>query len=64
MNKKAVSTYEREMKNPAFRKAFDKSYNDFLLSELAIATKNKDRKSIKELAKEIGSSLAIKGAQK
>ena len=52
MNKNIVSTYEREMKNPAFKKAFDKSYKEFLLSELSIAIKSKDRKSIKALAKE------------
>jgi hypothetical protein len=38
-----LSTYEREMKNARFKKEFEKSYKQFLLSELGIAAN--DRKS-------------------
>lgn len=34
--KKVISTYEREMKNPRFKTAFDKKYKEFLLSETLI----------------------------
>lgn len=33
MNKKSISTFEREMKNTKFKKAFEKSYKELLLSE-------------------------------
>lgn len=54
MNKKPLSTFEREMKNPRFKKAFDKRYQEFLLSELLSAFMEKGEKSVRELAKELG----------
>lgn len=57
--KKAMSTFEREMKNAKFKKAFDKSYKEFLLSELLIAIMEKDDKSVRKLAKETGVSPTI-----
>ena len=56
---KAMSTYEREMKNARFKKAFEKSYKELLLSELLIAIMEKDGVSVRELAKEIGLSPTI-----
>lgn len=35
-NVMSQSTFEREMKNPEFKKMFEKGYNKFLLSELLI----------------------------
>jgi hypothetical protein len=58
-SKKAMSTFEREMKNTRFKKAFDKSYNELLLSELLIALMENDEKSVRELAKEVGISPTI-----
>ncbi len=57
--KKVMSTYEREMKNAKFKKAFDKSYKEFLLSELLIAIMEKDEKSVRKLASETGISPTI-----
>lgn len=57
--KKAVSTFEREMKNAKFKKAFDKSYKEFLLSELLIAMMEEDEISVRALAKEVGLSPTI-----
>jgi hypothetical protein len=51
MPKKPVSTFEREMKNPRFKQAFEKSYHEFLLSELLIAIMEDDEKSVRKLAK-------------
>lgn len=59
MNKKTLSTYEREMKNARFKKAFDKSYKEFLLSELLIAIMEEDEISVRDLAKEVGLSPTI-----
>ncbi len=59
MSKKAISTYEREMKKPAFKKAFGKSYKEFLLSELLIAMMEADDISVRKLAKEIGLSPTV-----
>ena len=59
MSKKLLSTYEREMKNTCFKKAFDKSYKEFLLSELLIAMMKEDEVSVRELAKEVGLSPTI-----
>lgn len=57
--KKTMSTYEREMKNPRFKKAFEKNYKELLLSELLIAIMEKDDVSVRTLAKEIGLSPTI-----
>jgi hypothetical protein len=52
MPKKAMSTFEREMKNPRFKKAFEKCYQELLLSELLTALMDDDEKSVRSLAKE------------
>ncbi len=57
--KKIMSTYEREMKSAKFKKAFDQSYKEFLLSELLIAIMEKDEKSVRKLANETGISPTI-----
>ena len=57
--KKAISTYEREIKNVKFKKAFDKSYKEFLLSELLIVMMEQDEKSVRKLATETGMSPTI-----
>lgn len=57
--KKVLSTFEREMKNPTFKKAFEKGYKNFLLSELLIAIMEEDEISVRELSKEVGLSPTI-----
>ena len=59
MTKKVLSTYAREMKNARFRKAFEKSYKELLLSELLVAIMENDEKSVRQLAKEVGLSSAV-----
>jgi DNA-binding Xre family transcriptional regulator len=59
MTKRAISTFEREMKNPAFKKAFNNSYKEFLLSELLIAMMEADDLSVRKLAKEVGLSPTV-----
>lgn len=59
MNKKPLSTFEREMKNAKFKKAFEKGYKELLLSELLIAIMEKDEKSVRALAKEVGMSPTV-----
>lgn len=59
MSKKSISTFEREMKNEKFKKAFEKSYKELLLSELLIAIMEKDGKSVRELAKEVNLSPTV-----
>ena len=58
-SKNAMSTFEREMKNARFKKDFEKSYKEFLLSELLIAFMEKDDISVRNLAKEVGLSPTI-----
>ena len=57
--KKTLSTFEREMKNPRFKKAFEKQYKEFLLSELLIAIMEEDEISVRDLAKEVGISPTV-----
>lgn len=47
--KEIMSTFEREMKNVRFRKAFNKSYKEFLLSESLISIMEKDEMAAKNL---------------
>src|SRR3989338_7948555 len=50
MTKRRLSTFEREMKNPAFNKAFKESYKKLLFSELLIALMEDDEKTVRKLA--------------
>ena len=59
MRKKIISTFDREMKNAKFKKAFEKGYKELLLSELLIAMMENDEKSVRLLAKEVGISPTI-----
>lgn len=58
-SKKALSTFEREMKDAKFKKAFDESYEEFLFSELLISIMEEDDISVRSLAKEVGLSPTI-----
>lgn len=49
-----ISTYEREMQDPAFKTAFEKEYHEFALQELLISISEGDEKSVRVLAKEAG----------
>lgn len=56
---KPLSTYERKMKNPKFRKAFQKSYKELLFSELIISIMKGDDKSVRKLAEEANLSPSV-----
>lgn len=59
MTKKPLSTFNREMKNVAFRKKFEKEYKEFLLSEIISALMENDSKSVRKLAEEVGLSPTV-----
>jgi DNA-binding Xre family transcriptional regulator len=56
---KPVSTLEKWGKSKAFNKALDKEYTEVLLSELIISIMAEQKKSIRDLAAEIGLSKTI-----
>ena len=58
-SKKPKSTYSRWMRRPAFKKAFDEGYKELLLSELVLAMMAEDKKSVRELAAELGVSKTV-----
>lgn len=51
LTKKKGSTFDKEMESPKFKKAFEKSYKNFLLSELLLTMMEENSKSVRELAK-------------
>ena len=57
--KKPVSTLDRWLENPAFKKSFEKEYKEFLLSELVHAIMAEDNKSVRALANELGVSKTV-----
>lgn len=59
MPKKRLSTFEREMKQPSFRKKFEKEYKEFLLSEVICTLMDNNKKTVRTLAKEAGLSPAL-----
>lgn len=59
MNKKKLSTFEREMQYAPFKESFEKEYSKFLLSEFLISLMEEDHKSVRELAKEVGLSPTV-----
>ncbi len=58
-DKKIKSTFEKEMQDPAFRKAFKESYKELLLDEIIVAMMEEDEQSVRKLAKEAGLSPAV-----
>jgi DNA-binding Xre family transcriptional regulator len=57
--KKALSTFDQEMRNPKFKASFEKGYKEFLLSELLIDLMEESHKSVRKLADEVGISPTI-----
>lgn len=56
---KPLSTFERKMKNPKFRKEFEIGYKKLLFSELMISIMDGDDISIRNLAKEAGIAKSV-----
>lgn len=59
MNKKSMSTFEREMQDATFKEAFEKEYKAFVLSELLIELMEESKKTVRGLAEEAGLSPTI-----
>ena len=53
MVKKLKTTFDQWMADPEIKEYFDKGYKDLILSEIILALKKNDRKSVLELAKEV-----------
>jgi hypothetical protein len=51
---KTLSTYERQMQDPEFRKLFEKGYKEHILEELMLAIAEGDERSVRAFAKEVG----------
>ncbi|OGT60438.1 MAG: hypothetical protein A3E85_04350 [Gammaproteobacteria bacterium RIFCSPHIGHO2_12_FULL_45_12] len=56
---KPLSTFERKMKNPKFKKVFEAGYRKLLFSELMISIMEGDDVSIRNLAKEADISKSV-----
>jgi DNA-binding Xre family transcriptional regulator len=56
---KPLSTFERKMKNPKFKKAFEEGYKKLLFSELMLSIMKDDDMSIRTLAKEAGLAKSV-----
>ena len=56
---KRLSTYERAMQDPEFKKEYKKRYKNFILSELIIALMTHNDQSVRSLAKACGISASI-----
>ena len=56
---KPRSTFERKMKNPKFKKAFEDGYKKLLFSELMISIMESDDISIRTLAKEANLAKSV-----
>lgn len=59
MSKKALSTFEREMQDDAFRESFEKGYREFALSEILRGLMKESHKTVRGLAQEVGLSPTV-----
>ena len=59
MSNKPRSTFDKEMQDPQFKAEFEREYAKLLLSELIIALMDKEEKSVRQLAKEVGISPTV-----
>lgn len=53
---KALSTFEREMQDQEFKEAFEKEYNEFLLSEIIKTLMESGNMTVRKLANAVGLS--------
>ena len=51
---KKMTTFEREMQDAEFKKAYDKELKEFALSELVLALMEEDKMSVRKLAEMAG----------
>ena len=58
-NRKAKSTYQKEMEDPEFRSMFEKEYAELALAELILAMMAEDNVSVRKLAKQVGVAPSV-----
>lgn len=58
-SKKALPTVTRWMREPGFKAAVEKDYEELVLSEVVLALMAEDNKSVRELADELGISKTV-----
>jgi hypothetical protein len=56
---KSASTFDRIMKDPSRRRKFESKYRSFVLSEIVHGLMEKEGKSVRELAREVGVSPTV-----
>jgi len=59
MTKKLTTTFDKWMKNPTIKRAYEDSYQEFVLSEMIRALMENDHKSVRGLAKKVGLSPTV-----
>lgn len=59
MIKKRLTTFDKWMKNPTIKKAYDEGREEFILSELIRALMANDNKSVRGLAQKVGLSPTV-----
>lgn len=59
MNKKNVSTFDREMQDREFKALFEKEYKEFALAEVLAGLMEESHKTVRGLAEEVGISPTI-----
>ena len=59
MTKKLTTTFDKWMKNPTIKKAYEEGHEGFVLSELIKSLMENDHKSVRGLAKKIGLSPTV-----
>jgi hypothetical protein len=57
--RKGATTFDRVMSNTKRRRAFDKKYQSFLLSEIIHGLMEDEHKSVRQLAREVGLSPTV-----
>ncbi len=57
--RKPVSTFDRIMKDPRRRRKFESKYRSFLLAEVIHGLMEQEKKSVRELAREVGISPTV-----
>ena len=59
MSNKPATTFDKWMKNPAIKKAYEDGHEEFVLSEIIRALMENDHKSVRGLAKKAGLSPTV-----
>ena len=59
MIRKSTTTFDKWIKNPTIKKAYEDGYEEFVLSELIRALMENDHKSVRGLAKKVGLSPTV-----